>query len=80
MYRERVVASKTCQKKWDDNAKAIHAERLKHIKPSIDNSPPQAQVHLENRRKRDQQIEGMKAKKERMNVTKKKIVWIKEIC
>jgi hypothetical protein len=59
MYRERVVASKTCQKKWDDNSKKIHAEKLKHIKPSIDNSPPQAQVHLENRRKRDQQIEGM---------------------
>lgn len=59
MHRERVVASKTCQKKWDDNARQIHAERLKHIKPSIDNSTPPAQVHLENRRKRDQLNEGI---------------------
>jgi len=57
MYKERVVASKACQKKWDENAKRIHAEKLKHIKPSIDNSPPQTQVHLENRRKRDQIVE-----------------------
>lgn len=41
------------------NSSQVHADKLANIKPSIDNTPPKAQVHLENRRKRDQQKEGI---------------------
>lgn len=59
MYKERKTSSKACQQKWDEQAQKIHKEKLKNIKPSIDNSAPQAQKHLENRRKRDQIKEGI---------------------
>lgn len=59
MHRERKTPSKVCQQRWDDHTKKVHAEKLRNIKPSIDNSPPKTQTHLENRRKRDQINEGI---------------------
>lgn len=58
MYKERKTSSKVCQDRQDEQAKRIHKEKLKNIKPSIDNTSPKAQTHLENRRKRDQIKEG----------------------
>ncbi|KAI8903867.1 hypothetical protein EDD86DRAFT_95558 [Gorgonomyces haynaldii] len=39
-------SSKLLAKKWDDQARKKHIDKIKTMKPAIDNQPPQKPLHL----------------------------------
>ena len=59
--REPVVPSsnKLVSARWEDKCREIHLQKLKNMKPAIDNVPPKEYPHLTNNKKRLQLQEGV---------------------
>lgn len=70
-HRSYVSFNPTCNKllakKWDDNNRRLHLEKLKRIKPTVDNSPPKVYKHLEVNIRKIQIEEARLAEIERNN-------------
>lgn len=58
MYREKPVANKICARKWQQREYEIHRKKLKAIKPSINNKPPNEYPHLKRNLKKLQNDRG----------------------
>lgn len=58
--RDPVVPSsnKLVSARWEDKCREIHLQKLKNMKPAIDNVPPKEYPHLTNNKKRMQLQEG----------------------
>lgn len=67
--REPVVPSsnKLVSARWEDKCREIHLQKLKSMKPAIDNVPPKEYPHLTNNKKRLQLQEDRMAEMERQN-------------
>lgn len=58
MYRAPTTGNKKLHEMWVEHVKQLHKQRLKTIKPSIDNKPPKQYRHLKANMKRAQTEEG----------------------
>lgn len=52
MYRSQPKASKLLSKKWRDQEHAIHMEKLRNIKPTVNLSAPAQFRHLKTKPKK----------------------------
>lgn len=59
MYRSLPSASKLCENKNRERAYQLHLQKLKNIKPSINNAPPKEMPHLKRNMKKLQTEQGM---------------------
>lgn len=57
MYRSIPVSNKILKKKWDDHLQALHHEKLRTIKSSVDAGKPSTLGIIKGRAKREQLVE-----------------------
>ena len=58
MNRPLMAGNKVLAKRERERLQKVHAERIKAMKPSIDNKPPPIYEHMIIKKKRDQLLEG----------------------
>lgn len=59
MYRAIPCSSKLLSKKWSDKERAIHKNKLKEIKPTVQINEPTNFRHLKKKMKKTQMLEGI---------------------
>ena len=67
MYRPLPISSKLLNKKWEENNKRIHQEKLKNMQPRVKSNKPAEFFHLKVKSKRDQMLEDRFTEIEREN-------------
>lgn len=58
MYRSIPVSNKILKKRWDEHLDALHQEKLRTMKPSIDSGKPSTIGIVKGRAKKEQIVEG----------------------
>eukprot|EP00161_Ancyromonas_sigmoides_P017419 TRINITY_DN4753_c0_g1_i1.p2 TRINITY_DN4753_c0_g1~~TRINITY_DN4753_c0_g1_i1.p2 ORF type:complete len:213 (+),score=71.70 TRINITY_DN4753_c0_g1_i1:44-640(+) len=67
MYKSQPEVNRLLADKWHDYTRRIHLDRLRRMKPDIDNREPPKQVHLRQNLKRAQQLLERSSQIERDN-------------
>jgi Hemingway/CFA97 len=67
MHRAIPVSNKLLSKKWDENNRRIHAEKLKNMQSRVNSGSPMKFSHLKFKAKREQIVEDRLTEIEREN-------------
>eukprot|EP00162_Nutomonas_longa_P024128 comp8283_c0_seq1/m.8920 comp8283_c0_seq1/g.8920 ORF comp8283_c0_seq1/g.8920 comp8283_c0_seq1/m.8920 type:complete len:185 (-) comp8283_c0_seq1:74-628(-) len=67
MYKAQPEVNRILADKWHDYTRRIHLDRLRRMKPDVDNREPPKQVHLRQNLKRAQQLLEKSSQIERDN-------------